>query len=1456
MSLTFEEANRALDNVTTPEQLADLVRLVSVNSEGDTAVFYGSSFDASYSPVGKSIIGQRLARALARDYPSVRVVNNTPAGRFLNTGSGTNLLDINQKFKDKLDSLFENRGGQPAINDFLFGKKDANGNILVWGLWDTVSANFAASVSGSVRTIIGAAGREKTFAAVELPILLDNPRVTEIDGISTEFLRSLPEDLRYPVVAGRSLELSASIKVALGPDGKMIVDERDLPTIDAEEFLSALSPTGPPSLTPGDGWIYLNAAYPRALVAERLQQAQAVYLAAQAVMLAEIARQPASNTLARQRVINNLHSLGRVCGVLTALVTLSEAAELYSSGQTDAARRLVGEWILDQALAYAGGAAVSPLVAMLVPLGPWGALMGLLLVTAASTGAVAYGDDLLSVLRDKEKGGLLGPMGRRLDELMRTAESVFLSPLALDLDGDGVETLGLEPAAIHFDHDGDGLAQRTGWIAADDGLLVLDHNGDGLINTGAELFGNNTRQADGSLAAHGFAALAAWDQDGNGRIDAADPVWTRLQVWRDADSDARVDAGELQSLAALGIASLDLHFRSGNQADPQGNLHGQLGTYSTTDGRQPGLVDVWFVQNPADTVDRQLLPVSAAIAALPDLPGAGRVFSLHQAMQRDPEGRLQALLEQWIAADFAQRQLLIDPLLRRWAGVAEAPTPRHLPHLSDDRPLAVLEAFRATHWRQGQPVQNELAAMMVSQAYDLLRQRVEDHLTLEADLAPLLATLAPAAVAPTGQAAGAIRFEPLVAGLLQRWRDGGDPLRQMMIGRCLPALLPEFFTTPLRAALEEAARPLQADAARFLRLSLAEAWIRGTEANDTLTGSAAADLIEAGAGADQISGGGGHDTLAGGGGDDALYAGDGTTLLLFAPGDGHDRLYSGKGRQQLLLPPGLGPDQVVVRATTAGFDLVVQVGATGDTVTVAGFMDTSPQATRPLERLLFADGSAWDWQELQRRLLAGTPADDILRGSAEADAISGAQGNDQLLGGDGDDTLCGGPGDDVLMGQAGSDRYVFAPGFGRDRILNDDPSPQRCDTIAFEAGITPADVRLERLYNDLLLHLPLTGDTLRVVDGLALDGLGSRRLDRIDFADGTRWDVATVKAMLIAGTSASQLLIGYDHADLIRAAVGNDTVCGMAGDDDLAGNQGNDRLEGGDGNDTLRGGLGDDRLDGGAGRNLLLGGEGNDTLTSIYGSQGIVGSQGDTLDGWSGNDQLVGGAAADQLSGGVGRDLLRGEAGNDWIDAGPDDDYVDGGAGDDTLIGGAHTGFGDTLAYPDRPAAVRVTLASSAPQNTGGGGMDAISGFENLVGSGFDDLLSGDDAANYIEGRAGADTISGGLGKDFLIGGAGADTFLFRRRLEAGLGGSSDVIHDFSSVDRIDLATLDADHNVPGNQAFAFIGAAPFSGTGQLRYSVVAGTGVLEGNLLGSLEPDFALQLIGAPSLMAAGLVL
>ena len=94
--------------------------------------------------------------------------------------------------------------------------------------------------------------------------------------------------------------------------------------------------------------------------------------------------------------------------------------------------------------------------------------------------------------------------GTDYNKLFNQAQDVvpYRDPLALDLDGDGIETAGLD-AGVLFDHDNDGIKTTTGWIKGDDGLLVFDRNGDGLINNGGELFGDNTQKYDGSGLASG-----------------------------------------------------------------------------------------------------------------------------------------------------------------------------------------------------------------------------------------------------------------------------------------------------------------------------------------------------------------------------------------------------------------------------------------------------------------------------------------------------------------------------------------------------------------------------------------------------------------------------------------------------------------------------------------------------------------------------------------------------------------------------------------------------------------------------------------------------------------------------------------------------------------------------------------------------------------------------------------
>lgn len=95
---------------------------------------------------------------------------------------------------------------------------------------------------------------------------------------------------------------------------------------------------------------------------------------------------------------------------------------------------------------------------------------------------------------------------------VRGDDARYAAVLAVDIDGAGIPTLTWE-AGMYFDFDGDGRAESSGWVAPRLTLLVLDRDGNGLIETGAELFGNFTPLNTRGRAPNGFAALAALDFD-------------------------------------------------------------------------------------------------------------------------------------------------------------------------------------------------------------------------------------------------------------------------------------------------------------------------------------------------------------------------------------------------------------------------------------------------------------------------------------------------------------------------------------------------------------------------------------------------------------------------------------------------------------------------------------------------------------------------------------------------------------------------------------------------------------------------------------------------------------------------------------------------------------------------------------------------------------------------------
>ncbi|GIW73696.1 MAG: hypothetical protein KatS3mg103_0218 [Phycisphaerales bacterium] len=168
----------------------------------------------------------------------------------------------------------------------------------------------------------------------------------------------------------------------------------------------------------------------------------------------------------------------------------------------------------------------------------------------------------------------------------------------------------------------------------------------------------------------------------------------------------------------------------------------------------------------------------------------------------------------------------------------------------------------------------------------------------------------------------------------------------------------------------------------------------------------------------------------------------------------------------------------------------------------------------------------------------------------------------------------------------------------------------------------------------------------------------------------------------------------------------------------------------------------------------------------------------------AGDDELFGQGGDDFLDGGQGDDQIHGGSGDDVVAGGQGDDLLTGGQGDDLIVGGEGN---DTVSYADAGSAVTVDLAG---ESATGEGQDTILHVENVVGSDFNDTITGDANANTIDGGRGRDTIDGSAGDDVLRGGHGNDTIdggAGNDTLEGGSG--RDVLRGGSGDDVLDGGT-------------------------------------------------------------------
>ncbi|MCP5404790.1 MAG: tandem-95 repeat protein [Pseudomonadaceae bacterium] len=164
-----------------------------------------------------------------------------------------------------------------------------------------------------------------------------------------------------------------------------------------------------------------------------------------------------------------------------------------------------------------------------------------------------------------------------------------VSPIVIDLNGDGIHTIAAADSHAQFDLFADGTPEHTAWFSGNDGILVRDENGDGIINDINEMFGTDNPDSNGYET-----LLAEMDSNGDGVIDANDEGFEQLQLWVDANEDGVTDAGELHSLADFGIVSINATPVADYNQLTDDSFISHTSTVTLEDGSTLESADVWF----------------------------------------------------------------------------------------------------------------------------------------------------------------------------------------------------------------------------------------------------------------------------------------------------------------------------------------------------------------------------------------------------------------------------------------------------------------------------------------------------------------------------------------------------------------------------------------------------------------------------------------------------------------------------------------------------------------------------------------------------------------------------------------------------------------------------------------------------------------------------------------------
>ena len=895
-------------------------------------------------------------------------------------------------------------------------------------------------------------------------------------------------------------------------------------------------------------------------------------------------------------------------------------------------------------------------------------------------------------------------------------------PLTFDLDGDGIETLPLDGQnSVLFDHNADGVKTATGWVSPDDGFLVRDLDGNGLIDTGRELFGDNTLLSDGTLAANGFEALADLDANADGVIDANDAAFAELRIWQDANSDGITQSGELLTLNQAGIASINTDFESANISQ-DGNTISGLGSYTRTDGTLSSLGSTTSLGNldlAASTFYSEFtdpVTLTPEAEALPTMQGSGMVRDMREAASIDTN--FATALTSYSALTTREEQLAaVDDLLLKWSETSGLPTmidraleARFIPEFRFGRMQSTADIDIFVSENQGQNVGDAY------NLFALFNDMQDPEYMRNINMLTVLERF-------NGREFIEFVTPDIIPEVTISVQDQNDP-----------SVLVNYYRTQI--FISGARMSLLEQSYQALRDSVYDALLPQTRLKPYLEAISVA--VDAG----------GNVSLD----FTDMEAAFTTEINASAINGITDLVDLMEMKSQSLNDAGwksweyLGNTLTTVTNTP---DVVARLRELN--IIYAGYEGTTEVTGSDQDDTII--GSDVD------DILLGGAGDDFIYGGNGVDTITGGRGRDRLYGGAGNDVLgsksgadytgfvrdyetgmlwgneyTGGVGDDILNGNQYSDVYYFNAGDGRDTIDESGGYISYADQIVLGAGIVQTDVTLTREDTDLLINFSNNADQIRV-QGWYLNPVSGtdNRIEALMFSDGTVWDVNILEygGLEVHGTDNGDTLTGLDYKD--------------------------DRLYGEGGNDTIGGGYGRDQFYGGAG---------NDVLGSKSGADytGFV------------RDYETGMLWGNEYTGGVGDDILNGNQYSDvyYFNAGDGRDTIDESGGyisyaDQIVLGAGIVQTDVTLTRED--ADLLINFSNDADQirvkEWYASNNNRIESLLFADGTVWDvNMLhnigteyNGTDGVDELVGDSGNNTLRGGNSNDVLDGGAGIDRY-------------------------------------------------------------------------------------------------